>query len=211
MAEESQSWPLAPNRIHHRSDEQNPIFKAIRKERNNKCFIYFFAGIVILSLILLIFSLIVLRPKSPSVKLRSVTVKNLKYTKSPGPSINATLYLVLTIKNPNFGSYKYENSSARILYGGQRIGERRVGKGRVGAKETKRVSLTMEIRSSRLPEGANNLSSDLNSGVLRVSGYARITGKVRLIKIIKTRKTTEMKCDMTLVFKTKTIKDFKCD
>lgn len=78
-------------------------------------------------------------------------------------------------------------------------------------KETKRLRVTMEIRSSRLPEGVNNLSNDLNSGVLKISSYARITGKVHLIKIMKNRKTSEMRCNMTLVLKTKKIRDLRCD
>ncbi|PON97740.1 Immunoglobulin-like fold containing protein [Trema orientale] len=211
MAEESQSWPLAPSRIHRRSDEENPTFKAIRKERANKCFIYVFSAIVVLSILLLVFALIVLRPKSPAVKLRSISVKSLRYATSPWPDINATLVAEVSIENPNFGPYRFENSSARFLYGGQKIGERRFGKGRVGAKGTGRLSLTMEVRSSRLPEGANELSSDLNSGVFKMSSYARISGKVRLIKIIQTRKTSEMRCNMTLVLKTKKIRDWRCD
>ncbi|KAF4354812.1 hypothetical protein F8388_018016 [Cannabis sativa] len=209
MTEESQSWPLAPNRIHHRSDEENPAFKAIRKERSNKCFIYVFATIVFLGLILLIFSLIVLRPKSPDVKIRSVTVKTLHYITSPFPSVNATLVAEISIENPNFGPYSFDGSSARILYGGQKIGERRFGKGRTETRGRTRVRLTMDIRSSRLPEGANNLNSDLNNGVLKISSYAKITGKVELIKIINNRKTSEMKCDMNLVLKTKRIKDLR--
>ncbi|XP_062074463.1 late embryogenesis abundant protein At1g64065-like [Humulus lupulus] len=210
MAEESQSWPLAPNRIHHRSDEENPAFKAIRKERSNKCFIYVFATIVALGLVLLVFSLIVLRPKSPDVKIRSVTVKSLHYATSPWPSVNATLVAELSIKNPNFGPYSFDASSARILYGGQKIGERRFTKGRTATKGTSRFSVTMDVRSSRLPEGANNMTSDLNNGVFKISSYARISGKVQLIKIINNRKTREMKCSMTLVLKTKRIKDLRC-
>ncbi|KAF4372937.1 hypothetical protein G4B88_018102, partial [Cannabis sativa] len=61
---------------------------------------------------------------------------------------------------------------------GQKIGERRFEKSRTKTRERTRVRLTMDIRSSRLPEGANNLNSDLNNGVLKISSYAKISGSL---------------------------------
>lgn len=210
--QESQSWPLAPARVHRRSDDENPAFKALRKERTNKCFVYIFAGIVFLCAILLIFALIVFRSKSPDVRLRSVAVKSLRYSKSPSPSLNATLVAVVTIRNPNFGPYVFgNNNSASFLYGGAKLGEHKIGGGEARWKGTERMSITMEVRSSRLPEGSNNLSGDLNSGFVNLSSYCRFTGKVHLLKIFKNRKTAKMNCNMTLVLRTKTIKDLRCD
>ncbi|EXC34335.1 hypothetical protein L484_006690 [Morus notabilis] len=210
--QESQSWPLAPMRVHQRSDEENPAFKALRKERTNKCFVYIFAGIVILGAILLIFALIVLRSKSPEIKLKSVTVKSLDYSTSPWPSLNATLIATVAIKNPNFGPYRFgSNNSAVFLYGGGKLGEQRIRQGKATAKATKRVNVTVEIRTSRLPQGSNNLGGDLSSGMVNLSSYCKFTGRVHLIKIFENRKTAEMNCAMTLVLKTKMIKNLRCD
>ncbi|XP_015896529.3 late embryogenesis abundant protein At1g64065 [Ziziphus jujuba] len=210
MAEEIQSWPLNPSRLNHRSDEENPVFNNIRKERSNKCFVYVFTAIVLQSIFILVFALVVLRPKSPSVKLRSVTVKSLRYTTSPLPSLNATLVAEISIKNPNFGSFKFENSAVSFLYEGKQINGKKTVKGNVSARETKRFNVSVEVRSSRLSE-KQNLVNDLNSGIVKLSSLARIVGKVHLIKILKTKKTKEMNCTMSINLKNRTIKDLLCN
>lgn len=210
MAEENQSWPLNPSRLNRRSDEENPIFKIIRKERSNKCFVYVFAAIVLLSIFILVFALVVLRPKSPSVKLRSVAVKSLRYTTSPFPSLNATLIAEISVENPNFGSFKFDNSTASFLYEGTQISGKKSAKGNVNARETKRINLSLEVRSSRLTE-AQNLVNDLNSGIVKLSCRARFIGKVHLVKILKTKKSKDMNCNMSLSLKNRTIKDLLCN
>ncbi|PQM36622.1 late embryogenesis abundant protein [Prunus yedoensis var. nudiflora] len=211
MAEqESQVWPLAPSRLFRRSDEENPTFKAIRRERSNKCFVYVFAAIVLQSILILVFALVVLRVKSPGFNLSSVAVKNLKHTTSP-TSLNATLATELVIKNKNFGEYKFEGSSASLWYGGFKVGEAKIGNGSVKARGTKRVSLSIEVKSNRLPQEAKNgFEGEMNSGYLKISSYAKLSGKVNLMKKIKTRKTIDTNCTMVVVLKSRTVKDLVC-
>ncbi|PRQ17548.1 putative Late embryogenesis abundant protein, LEA-14 [Rosa chinensis] len=206
--QESQVWPLAPGKLHQRSDE-NPTFKAIRRERSNKCFVYVFTGIVLFSIAILVFALLVLRVKSPEIKLRSVTVKNLKYSSWP-PSFNTSLSAQMTVKNPNFGDYEFVPTTVSFLYGGSKVGSTKVVKGQAKVKKTGRVSFGVDLRSNKLPEGANNLTSDINSGMLKLTGTGKVSGKVTLWKIINKRKTGKMDCTMTLVLKSKTIKDLVC-
>ncbi|CAL9030261.1 unnamed protein product, partial [Prunus brigantina] len=212
MAEqESQVWPLAPSRLHRRSDEENPTFKAIRRERSNKCFVYVFAAIVLQSVFILVFALVVLRVKSPGFNLSSVAVKSLKHTTSPTSSLNATLVTELAIKNKNFGEYKFEGSSASLWYGGFKVGEAKIGKGSVKARGTRRVSLSIEVRSNRLPQEAKNgFEGEMNSGYLKISSYAKLSGKVNLMKIMKKRKTIDTNCTMVVVLKSRTVKDLFC-
>ncbi|KAF3448633.1 hypothetical protein FNV43_RR09346 [Rhamnella rubrinervis] len=209
--QENHSWPMAPALIYQKSDEENPTFKAIRKERtNNKCFVFIFAGIVIHCIFILVFALIVLRPKSPDVKLRSVTVKGLRYATSPWPSFNATLTAEITIKNPNFGSFRFENTTASLVYEGVKIGGKRTSKSGVNARGTKVMNVGIDVRSSRLPEGPNNLGNDLNSGTLKLSGQAKFSGTLHLVKILRCKKTSELNCTFTLYLTSRTIKDLLC-
>lgn len=207
--QESQVWPLAPGKLHNRSDYENPTFKAIRRERTNKCFVYVFAGIVLFCIAVLVFALLVFRVKSPEIQLRSVSVKNLKYSSWP-PSFNASLSAQMTVKNPNFGDYKFQPSTVSFLYGGSKVGSSKVAKGEAKVKKTGRVRFAVDVRSNRLPEGANNLTSDINSGMLKLTGSGKVSGKVTLWKILNKKKTGKMDCTMTLVLKSKTIKDLVC-
>lgn len=210
MVEESQSWPLAAARLYRRSDEENPTLKAIRKERSNKCFIYVFSGIVILSIILLVLSLLFLRPKSPNLNLISIRVKNLKYSNSPLlPSLNASLVALLKIKNPNFGDFKFDPSTGCFLYGSVKIAEAKIGKGVLNFRGTKILNMNFEVRSNKLTN-SYSLRSDINYGMLKLTGYAKIKGKLHFLKIIKTTRTRDMICTMNLILRSKIIKDLQC-
>ncbi|XP_050378077.1 late embryogenesis abundant protein At1g64065-like [Argentina anserina] len=207
--QESQVWPIAPGKLHRRSDD-DPTFKAIRRERTNKCFVYVFTGIVLFSIAILVFALLVLRVKSPEIRLRSVVVKSLKYTSSP-PTFNTSLSAHMSVKNPNFGDYEFVPTTVSFLYGGSKVGSTKVAKGQAKLKKTESLSFgPVDLRSNRLPEGANTLAGDINSGMLKLAVAGKVSGKVTLWKIINRRKTGKMDCTMTLVLKSKTIKDLRC-
>lgn len=97
-----------------------------------------------------------------------------------------------------------------FLYEGKQINGKKTVKGNVSARETKRFNVSVEVRSSRLSE-KQNLVNDLNSGIVKLSSLARIVGKVHLIKILKTKKTKEMNCTMSINLKNRTIKDLLCN
>lgn len=198
----AEDLPFTPSKMYPRSDEEIATFKALKKERSGKCFIYVFATIVILSIIVLVFSLIALRVKIPDLKLRSVTVKTLT---AQSPSFNATLVAVVTVKNKNFGTFEFDNTTLSVLYGGVKVGDRNIGHGRVKARETQEMNFTVEVRSKNVSGG------DVEGGTqIKLSSYAKLSGRVNLMNIVKMRKSTEMNCTMILDLKSRVFKDLRC-
>ncbi|KAJ4711992.1 Late embryogenesis abundant protein [Melia azedarach] len=215
MAEESPIAPLAPTGPHHsRSDEEYaPIKrKPLSQEKSSKCLVYVLIIIVSISAILLVLSSIFLRANTPDVKLRSVTVKNLSYGNSTSPFFNATLVAELTIENENFGYFKFKNESGSVSYGGVTVGDVKIREGRVKARGTKRVNVTVEVRSSNGYSlgSKNNLSSDVNSGMLKLRSYVKLHGSVNLFDVLKKTKTPEVNCSIDLVLKIPEIEDLRC-
>ncbi|KAI4315480.1 hypothetical protein L6164_028281 [Bauhinia variegata] len=187
-----------------------PVFKSIHKEeRSNKCFVYIFATFVILFALALGFASIVLRVTSPQIELRSATVNHIKYITSPSPSFNVTMIAYLTIKNPNFGRFNYDNSTVSVQYEGASVGDGGFGSARLKARETKGMNLTVNMRSTKLLV-TGNLTSDINSGMLNLTSYAKLSGKVHLFKIFQKTTTAEMACIMNLNLTSKSIQDFQC-
>lgn len=217
MVEENPTWPWTPAKLHPigHNEIENPIFKSMRNQRSSKCFLFVFAGIVLVSFIILIFALTMLRPKTPHVKIRSVTVTTLKYhTSSTLSSLNTTLTAVIPLKNRNFGEFNYENTTARFLYRGVKIAEVKIVKGHVKARSTKELNVNVTVRitsSFKSRDYINNLRRDINYGTLKLNGEAEFKGKVHVMNIIKTKKTRDqMNCTITLYLKTKTVKDLEC-
>ncbi|KAA8520888.1 hypothetical protein F0562_011561 [Nyssa sinensis] len=185
MTEESQVLPLAPAQIHRRGDEEFATIKPnhVRQQRNSKCFVYILALIVLQSIAILAFALIVLRVKSPEVKLSSVAIKNLSYGTAPSPSVNVTMTAELTINNKNFGGFKYEKSNTTVSYGNAKIGDMKINTGRVRARGTGSVNVTVQVRSNELSDN-QNFSSDISSGLLKLSSYGRLSGRVHVLKMM---------------------------
>ncbi|KAM5572318.1 late embryogenesis abundant protein [Rosa sericea] len=181
----------------------------LRKERTSNCFIYCLVGFVILCSAVLVFAVLILHIKPPEVKLRFVNVKDLNDSPWP-PSFNTTLAAEMTVKNPNFGVYEFEPSTVSFLYCGSRVGSSVLVIGEAKGKKTAKVSFGVDVRSNRLPEGPNTLISDIDSGMVKLSGSGTVSGRFTLWKIIKKRMTGKMDCTMTLVVKSKTIEGLVC-
>ena len=214
MPEESQTpWlrpaPAVAAGISTRSDESFR-FVPIERDQSNKCFVYLFAVFVILCCVLFAFASTVLHARNPKVEMRSASVKQISFSNSTSaPSFNGTMIALLTIKNPNFGPFNCELTKVSVLYGGVLLGDMKLGSDRLKAKETKGVNITVNLRSSRLFAAAN-LSSDIQSSMLRLTSYARLSGTVHLLKIVNKRKTTELACVVNLNLTSHSIHDFHC-
>ncbi|OMP06108.1 Late embryogenesis abundant protein, LEA-14 [Corchorus olitorius] len=182
------------------------------KRNNAKCVAYVAAFIVFQTAIILVFALTVMRIKTPKVRFGTVAVEsfNSGSSSSSSPSFDMKLVAQVTVKNTNFGHFKYENSTVTIFYGGMPVGEAAVEKGRARARQTKKFNINIDISSSRLSSSNSNLGNDINSGVLPLSSQAKLSGKVHLLKVIKKKKSGEMSCTMGINLATRAVQDLKC-
>ncbi|CAK9187224.1 unnamed protein product [Ilex paraguariensis] len=97
----------------------------------------------------------------------------------------------VTVKNTNFGHYKFESSMGTITSGGVTIGQFVIPEGRAKARSTKKVYINAEL-----------LPSNTGNGVLELISQARLSGKVELMKVIKKKKSADMKlCHVAYFFK----------
>ena len=188
--------------------------EAAPRKRSSKCFVYLFATFVTIFAVCLAIASIVLHAESPEVELRSASVKHFTYSNnstssSSSASFNGTMIGFLTIKNPNFGDFKYEMTKVSVLYGGMLLGDMKLGSARMKAKETKGMNITVNMRTSRLLV-TGNLTSEIDSRMLRLTSYARLSGTVHLFKIMSKRKTTEMACSINLNLTSLSFHNFHC-
>lgn len=177
---------------------------------NKKCLAYIAAFIIFQTAIILVFALTIMRIKSPKVRFGAVAVDNISSTNPNSPSFNMRLLTQLTVKNTNFGHFKYDNSTLTIMYNGIPVGEAVIPRARARARKTRRTTIIVNISSAAgLPNGTN-LGSDINSGVLTLTSQARLRGKVHLMKVIKKRKSAEMSCTIAINLSAGVVQEFKC-
>ncbi|KAF8412185.1 hypothetical protein HHK36_000144 [Tetracentron sinense] len=162
------------------------VAATLRRKRNMKCCAYIVIRVMLETIIIVMFALTVMRVKTPKVRLGSVMVEIHNTTTS---SFNMRLIAKLTVKNTNFGHFKFENTTATITYEGAKVGQALIVKGRAKARETRRMDITVDVSSDRL-SGA--------SGTFTLGSQAKLSGKVHLFKIIKKKKSAEMSCTMVV-------------
>ncbi|WRX28462.1 Late embryogenesis abundant protein [Theobroma cacao] len=184
--------------------------KELKRKKRMKCLAYVAAFVIFQTAIILVFALTVMRIKNPKFRIRSVLVDDLTFNNS-SPSFNMKFIAQVTVKNTNFGHYKFENSTVTFAYKGSQVGEALVTKGRARARarSTKKMNVTMDLNSNGVANDSD-LGSDLNSGFLTLTSQSILNGKVHLMKVIKKKKSVEMNCTMTVNLAQKLVRDIKC-
>lgn len=170
------------------------------------------AGTIAHIIFILLFVLIFLRIRNPKVRLGSVSVEtaNLNSSSSTSPSFNLKLVAQVTVKNNNFGQFKFHNSTATLSYRGTEVGEATIVKARAKARSTKKLNVTVSVNSDKVSKNSH-LGSDINSKNLTFTAYAKLEGKVHLFLVYKKKiKSAQMNCTFIVNAATKGISDLSC-
>ncbi|GLU05872.1 hypothetical protein SLE2022_229490 [Rubroshorea leprosula] len=213
MHENLQSLPLAPSQDYPKRDMESGILnipKKPRQKKSSKFPVCLLAGIVIICAVVLTFASIVLRPRNPDVKISSVAVKKLVHGTSSSPFFNITLVAEITVKNTNFGNFKFQNTTGSIYYGSEVVGNLSIPEGRAGARAEEKINVTADVKYHG-GSGMKNLSSDINLGLLELNSVAKLSGRVRLLKIMEKTRTQEMNCIIILDLNRDTVDNLACN
>ncbi|KAL8053925.1 hypothetical protein ABFX02_05G104800 [Erythranthe guttata] len=106
------------------------------KKSSKKCLAYVAVFVVFQAAVIMVLALTVMKIKSPKIRFSAIAVESFSSSNNGNnagstPSINMKLLTQLTIKNTNFGQFKYDNATLAILYNGVQLGEAVIPRGRV--------------------------------------------------------------------------------
>ncbi|KAK9279434.1 hypothetical protein L1049_013113 [Liquidambar formosana] len=213
MVEREQVRPLAPatDRLSSDDDEAVLHLKKIRRKNCIRCCGCIAALMLIQAIVIVILIFTVFRVKDPIIKMNGVTVTKLDLINgtTPRPGTNMSIIADVSVKNPNVASFKYSNTTTSLYYHGTLVGEARGPPGQAKARRTMRMNITVDIITDRLMSNPN-LNSDVASGLLSMSSYSRIGGRVKIMKIIKKHVTVKMNCTLTVNISSQAIQEQKC-
>ncbi|XVF09966.1 hypothetical protein REPUB_Repub07fG0143100 [Reevesia pubescens] len=186
------------------------LSKELKRKKRMKLFAYAASFAIFQTIVILVFSLTVMRIKNPKFRVRSITFEDLTYTSTPNsPSFNMKFNAEVTVKNTNFGHLKFENTTISFDYGGVQVGEAFLEKGRAKARSTKKMNVTVDFNSNNLLPNSN-LGSDISSGILTLTSHSKLSGKVHLMKLIKKKKSAQMNCIIIVNLVSRAIQDMEC-
>ncbi|KAK7818444.1 late embryogenesis abundant protein At1g64065 [Quercus suber] len=214
MAEKTnqQAYPMASANKQPRSDEESATLTSeeLRRKKRIKLAIYIAAFAVFQTIVILVFALIVMRVKTPKVRLGTdVTFQNFSAGTQASPSFDLSFTTQVSVKNTNFGPYKFDSTTATFMYQGVTVGQVTIPKGKAGLQSTKKVGVTVNVNSNALPS-TTNLGSELGGGVLTLNSHAKLSGKVELMFVMKKKKSAEMICTMTIDLSAKAVQSIIC-
>ncbi|KAL4347544.1 hypothetical protein GQ457_17G024710 [Hibiscus cannabinus] len=206
MAEKSgdSPYPLAPSNGHTQSDQVVAPANSndVKKRNRTKCLLYILLFAVFQTGIILVFVLTVMRTKHPKFRVRAGSFVDTGFNvgTEASPSFDLRMNTQFTVKNTNFGDFKYQVGSVTFAYRGTPVGEATIERSRVGIKSTKKVDVLIELRSNSLSLNTTNkeLGSDISSGILPLTSYSKLEGKIQLLKVIKRKKSALMNCTMEI-------------
>ncbi|XP_040989285.1 uncharacterized protein LOC121236867 [Juglans microcarpa x Juglans regia] len=189
---------MAPATKQPSNDEESAALHTdeLRRKKRIKWAMYITIFVVFQAIIIAVFSVTVLKVKTPKVRLgTAVTFQNVSTSTQPSASFDISFTTQVRVKNTNFGPYKYDSATAAFMYDGVTVGEVSIPKGKAGMLSTKKVSVTVKVNSKAL-QSTSNLGSELSSGILTLRSHAKLSGKVELMFVMKKKKSAEMNCTM---------------
>eukprot|EP00249_Psilotum_nudum_P001225 c13601_g1_i1 orf=228-1001(+) len=170
----------------------------------------FFHIIAAILIVILIFT--VFKTKKPTFTVSSMKFQNLNTSldiHTFSISTNVTLDLDIHVKNPNYASFKYSNSTAFIYYHGEGIGEAAVPAGRVGSRGSETLSTACSIFVDRLLSN-KNLISDIGSGDFPLSTHTDITGRINFLHVFKRHARATTDCSMIYALQSQSLQNTTC-
>ncbi|KAH6825036.1 hypothetical protein C2S53_006953 [Perilla frutescens var. hirtella] len=194
----------------------NPLAKKYQKSEefvakqdgggSSKTLVYILLAVVLLSIAFLIFGLVVLRIKAPTLRLSNVVVKGLRHNSS---SLNTTMIAYFRLHNMNFGRFDFHDGKATLSYGNATVGAAAISGGRVGGRKRRGIDATVEVISGS-SENYMNISRDIESNLVRLVSLAELRGEIRVMNIVNRRRTAVMNCSMDLNLTTQEIQGLSC-
>ncbi|KAI3765519.1 hypothetical protein L2E82_15555 [Cichorium intybus] len=171
------------------------------KRRSRKCLKTCCGVTVALIVIFMIVSIVlyftVFKPKDPRITAHPTKLENLQIQLFPNVSINATLVLILTIDNRNYGGFKFKNSTANVYYRGMLIAEVPVEHAEVPARGSLTMTTSANITGGEMATDPN-FYNDIGSGHLNFTSTSTMHGKVTLLKIVGVKAKVDSLCDISI-------------
>lgn len=151
--------------------------------------------IIILLVVLIVLFTTILKPKQPKILAHDVIIQDFEYQVLPAFKLNVSLGLVVTIKNPNYGSFKYKNGTASVYYHEEDIAAVQMEDGEIPARGTKDISTSVLVIADKLILNPSFVA-DLLTGCFNFTSSSTIHGKASLFKIMKTHATAITDCNI---------------
>ncbi|KAL7003516.1 hypothetical protein U1Q18_004670 [Sarracenia purpurea var. burkii] len=195
-----------------RGDEETATAQSdeLRRQKRKKCCLYIVAFAIFQTGVIVLISMTIMKVKTPKFRVGSATLDSFAVQQST-PSFALGMNAQLAVKNTNFGPYKFDETTIYFYYRNIQVGSAVVPKSKAGFRSTKNLNVQAEVTSTNLASVNSELSSDLNSGTLSLTGKSTLSGKVELMFIMKKKKSVDLSCTIDVNVSTRDVQNIYCN
>ncbi|RDX83458.1 hypothetical protein CR513_35618, partial [Mucuna pruriens] len=154
--------------------------------------------LIIVTIVIVTLFLTIFKPKNPNITVHPLGLEQLDFSLLPNLTINVSLGMLITIENPNYGSFEYTNSTSYVNFHDTVVAEVPIGAELVPARSQINVTTSADFMVAKLINDPN-FWSDVLLGTLNFTSTTALSGKARMLKIIKLKATAYSSCDISKI------------
>ncbi|KAF5195502.1 Late embryogenesis abundant (LEA) hydroxyproline-rich glycoprotein family [Thalictrum thalictroides] len=167
-------------------------------------------GILIIAVVITTLMITAFHIKAPEIKMIRITIPQVLLNNKTVLPSTINVVAELSVKNPNIATFKYGNSTTILYYHGIIVGEAHTPLGQAKARRTHNMTMSIDVITSRFRTDPN-FFEDITSGILTMSSYTHLGGRVKIAKIIKKHIDVKLNCTITANIRSQKFVDQKCE
>ncbi|KAK7324787.1 hypothetical protein VNO77_28631 [Canavalia gladiata] len=164
--------------------------------------------LIIVTIVIVTLFLTLFKPKDPNITVHPLGLENLQFSLLPNLTLNVSLGMLITIGNPNYGSFEYKNSTGYIKFHDTVVAQVPMEAELVPARSTINVNTSADFMVGKMINDPN-FWTDVLTGTLNMTSTSTLPGEARMLKIIKFKATAYSSCDISFNITSKHV-DTKC-
>ncbi|CAN0888509.1 hypothetical protein LINGRAHAP2_LOCUS15871 [Linum grandiflorum] len=153
--------------------------------------------IVITAIVLVTLAFTVFKPHDPEVVLYPVGLAKIQMEDFIAKD-NVTSDMIMSVRNRNYASFRFENSTSSITYDGEVVGEVPIPAGRMPARSAMNISSAATLMVGKLRANPKAIN-DILGGSLNFTAKVTMQGRMSMMKqTIKKRGWVYTECYLTM-------------
>ncbi|KAI3749066.1 hypothetical protein L6452_12622 [Arctium lappa] len=203
---------MVPNNPYaHVNEDLSAVANEARRKRRRRCLLSLMIVAGFVAAIIVLLSVTAGRFRTPKFRVRSATFGTFNVVRNSTtiPSFDIVMNTELGIRNTNFRRFRYRRTTVDFYYRDQKVGEGNVWNENVKARDTRKFNVPVILSSTNVTL-SSELRNDLNGGVLPLRSRSRLTGKFKILVVIRRYKHVNMDCTMDLVIASRELRNISC-
>ncbi|XP_057864086.1 uncharacterized protein LOC131072077 [Cryptomeria japonica] len=172
-----------------------------------------FLVFIIIILLILFFSLF--KTKDPRITVNALQVPDFHVSDFPDPgnsTVNFTISVYLTLKNPNRASFNYYDSTLQLNYEGDQIGFMFIPAGKVLSQRSQFIGITLPVEpfSAHFNPDYDPTQGDNNTIFMSLEANLKMAGRVRVLHVFTHHVQASAHCEVHIRIHDGSLRSFHC-